>query len=175
MLHIGCGDVNAPGFINVDARRAPHVHFVLHDLHEIRFLPAASMRMVYMSHVLEHVPHMSVDSVLREALRVLQPGGVVRLSVPDYDLLHSAYQQCGDLDAIVPALMGGQNYPTNYHYVAFNRASLTRRLQQAGFEQVREWDPNRCEHHDFVDWANRLMPIGEREFPVSLNLEAVRR
>ena len=26
LVHLGCGDVNSPEFINVDARPAPHVH-----------------------------------------------------------------------------------------------------------------------------------------------------
>ena len=28
LLHIGCGQVNSPGYINIDARKFPHVHIV---------------------------------------------------------------------------------------------------------------------------------------------------
>ncbi len=28
LLHIGCGQVNSPGYINIDARKFPHVHVV---------------------------------------------------------------------------------------------------------------------------------------------------
>ena len=175
MAHIGCGDIDAPGFINIDARRANHVHFVVHDLHEIRFLPAGSMALVYMSHVLEHVGLMSIRSVLREMARVLRPTGILRLSVPDFDLVLAAYEQTHrNIDGVASVLMGGQDYPENYHFAVFNRESLTAHLRETGFTDVKHWDPDDCDYHAFADWANTPISIGGQGFPISLNLEARR-
>jgi hypothetical protein len=41
--------------------------------------------------------------------------------VPDFDVLVRAYEaQNHDLDLIMPSLLGGQNYPGNFHSAALN-------------------------------------------------------
>lgn len=47
--------------------------------------------LVYSSHFLEHVPRELVPGLLRECWRVLQPGGVVRLVMPDLENLAREY------------------------------------------------------------------------------------
>lgn len=172
-LHVGCGDIDAPGFVNVDARAYPHVHIVTRQLFDLWSVPPGVASLVYMCHVLEHVPYGEVVGVLREMRRVLSPGGTLRLSVPDFDLIVVIYRQRGnDAEAILGPLMGGQDYPFNFHYTVFNSDSLSRALASAGLESIRPWDPSTCEHHDFVDWANRPVEIGGALYPISLNLEA---
>jgi predicted SAM-dependent methyltransferase len=107
--------------------------------------------------------------------RVLKPSGVLRLSVPDFDLLLRIYHAQGDaVESIVPMLLGAQDYPANQHLGIFNQRFLRLRLEKAGFREVRAWDPSRAEHHEFDDWAGRLIELGGERFPVSLNLEAVK-
>lgn len=176
MLHIGCGDVAAPGFINVDARPMPHVHFVLHDLRDLDWVPERSVDLVYLSHVLEHVPHPELASVLRSLVRPLKPGGVLRLAVPDFDLLLDIYQRTGhDVQAILGPLMGGQDYAQNFHFGVFNAAWLTGLMQRAGLHEVRPWSPEAVADHDFVDWSGKMFEYQGEAYPVSLNLEAVKR
>ncbi|MDE2082422.1 MAG: methyltransferase domain-containing protein [Burkholderiales bacterium] len=86
-LHIGCGEIAANGFVNVDARRYPHVHLVTQDLFALQMIPDGAASLVYMCHVLEHVSFRLVHRVLIEMRRVLAPGGTLRLSVPDLDLI----------------------------------------------------------------------------------------
>ena len=175
MVHVGCGGVVAPGFINMDARRMPHIHFIIHGIAEVKFLPPESIDLIYLSHVLEHVPHSHVVAVLEQFHRVLHPGGRCRVSVPDFDLLLDIYRiHDQDLDRIVQPLMGGQDFPQNFHFSAFNEALLTKRFLAAGFAEVHRWDPANCDHHDFEDWASRQLNIEGRSYPVSLNLEAVK-
>lgn len=109
LLHIGCGEVNSPEFINLDARPLPHVHIVSRNLFNLRSIPDASLDMVYMSHVLEHVPRGQLLQTLKEMRRVLKTGGLLRVSVPDFDLIIRIYEATGgDIHAIAPALMGGR-------------------------------------------------------------------
>lgn len=173
LLHIGCGEIDAPHFINIDARPYPHIHIVTRNLFDLRNIPDSTIALVYMCHVLEHVPHSRVRDVLFEVRRVLKPEGVLRLSVPDFNLLISIYHETGNqIDAVEPPLMGGQDYPENFHYTIFNADKLTKLLQSVGMVNVRMWDPQLCDHHNFFDWANRQHPYKDREFAVSLNMEA---
>ena len=50
-----------------------------------------SAELVYSSHFLEHIPRDKVDSFLLECWRILKPGGVLRLVVPDLENLCRIY------------------------------------------------------------------------------------
>lgn len=80
LLHIGCGDIDAPGFVNLDARPQPHVHIVTTNLFKLSMIPDGAVDLIYMSHVLEHVSHLDVVSAMREFRRILRPDGVLRVS-----------------------------------------------------------------------------------------------
>jgi SAM-dependent methyltransferase len=173
LLHIGCGEVDAPGFINLDARPLPHVHFVRRDITRLTMIPDDALDRVYMCHVLEHVMRPRIVATLREMARILKPGGLLRLSVPDFDSIVRLYEAAGrDIRAIAAPLMGGQDYAQNIHYAVFNRDFLADQLLRAGFVGIADWHPHACAHHDFEDWASRPIRVGDRAFPVSLNLEA---
>lgn len=175
LFHVGCGDIDAPGFINIDARPAPHVHLVTRRLERLRAVPGNTADLVYMCHVLEHVPRAEVMRVVREMYRILKPGGVLRLSVPDFDRLIALYRDSGgDLEQVAPPLFGGQDYPQNFHLSVFNTRYLTGLLALGGFVQVHPWDPDTVEHHGFEDWASRPLQLEGRAFPISLNLEALK-
>lgn len=51
----------------------------------------ATAVLVYSSHFLEHIPRGQVASFLQECFRILKPGGVVRLVVPDLENLCRTY------------------------------------------------------------------------------------
>ena len=92
LLNIGCGSVVHPEWINLDS--APVVQGVIaHDLR--RGLPFSdeSFDAVYGSHVLEHLVPSAAAQLLRECLRVLKPGGIVRLAVPDLEIIARLYLQ----------------------------------------------------------------------------------
>ncbi len=106
---------------------------------------------------------------------MLKPGGVLRLSVPDFDKIVYMYRSCGqDIGSILSCLMGGQEYERNAHYSVFNHAYLAERLREVGFREIRGWDPHAVEHHDFEDWASRRIERGGTQFEVSLNVETVK-
>lgn len=175
MFHIGCGDINTPGFINIDARPQPHVHIVTTSLFRLKMIPANVADMIYMSHVLEHVSHRDIVSTLREMHRILKDDGVLRVSVPDFDRIIDIYQANErDVTAIEYPLMGGQDYPFNYHYAVFNDAHLRKLMQKSGFQETRTWNPQNCAYHYFDDWASRNVSWGGREFAISLNIEAIK-
>lgn len=175
LLHIGCGDISVPGFINVDARPQPHVHIITTNLFRLTMIPDNVADLIYMSHVLEHVSHRDIIATLREMHRILKDGGVLRISVPDFDRIIDIYQATErDITAIEQPLMGGQDYAFNYHYAVFNDAHLRRTLLKSRFRETKTWDPQNCAYHDFDDWASRNISWGGREFAISLNIEAIK-
>jgi len=174
-LHVGCGRVNSREFVNVDALPYPHVHVVTDRITELDQFADESVDLVYMCHILEHIRTPRLGEVLCEMRRLLKVGGVLRLSVPDFDRLLDVYRAAdGDLDAIRMQLMGGQESDYNIHYGVFNERSLSGLLHKAGFRAVRPWDPSTCSHHDFKDKAGKVVKVGDREIAISLNLEAVK-
>jgi ubiquinone/menaquinone biosynthesis C-methylase UbiE len=46
-----------------------------------------SVDIIYTSHCLEHLPWQSVDAVLKDCYRALKPAGLIRIVLPDIDIL----------------------------------------------------------------------------------------
>ncbi len=87
-LHIGCGRGLLPDWINVDVHPAPLAMNVLWGL------PFAdgSVAYAFVSHLLEHLFFpMDVRAFLGDLYRVLAPGGIVRVVVPDMEQCVAAY------------------------------------------------------------------------------------
>jgi SAM-dependent methyltransferase len=112
-LNLGCGPNAPPDWVNLDgswnAWFAHHklllrclklagminsanqgadwkVNPIVHDLRQRLPFPENTFSAVYASHVLEHLYRAQAEALLLECKRVLRPGGVLRLVVPD---LHS--------------------------------------------------------------------------------------
>jgi predicted SAM-dependent methyltransferase len=166
-LHVGCGNTILPKpFENLDTRKLPGVDHVS-EAHPLPF-EDDSFDLLYSSHVLEHFRRFETAEVLREWVRVLKPGGVLRLSVPSLERLIEIYQKTGNMDNIIGPLVGGQTYDQNFHYSVFDTKSLTKLLEDAGCEAVHPWDYRRTVHSAYFDFSQATT----WEIPISLNLEA---
>ena len=175
LVHIGCGKRYSPEFINVDARPFAHVHIVTDHIASLPDFADGTVDMVYMCHILEHIKTSDLRDVLSEMKRILKAGGVLRLSVPDFDRLIAIYNDSGkDLNAISRQLMGGQDDKYNIHYSVFNQQYLSNLLTEVGFSKVVPWDPGHCLYHNFQDKASRKREINGKEYLISLNLEAIK-
>jgi predicted SAM-dependent methyltransferase len=172
-LNIGCGVNTSPEFINVDAVPQEKTH-VLADARKLPMFADGSVDMIYASHVIEHLPRNDVPSTLREWHRILKPRGILRFGVPDFDQLIRMYQKSGNnIDSIVNQLMG-QDGEWDDHHTIWNKKYAERLLKEAGFKEVRSWDPATADHHSFTDKTSRAYDIAGETIPLSLNLEAVK-
>ncbi len=173
-IHLGCGVIDSPEFINVDGRTFPHIHHVS-DVCTLPMFKPDFADLIYACHILEHVSFREVSAVLEEWCRVVKPGGVLRISVPDFDLMLKIYGDCGhEIGSIIPMLMGGQGDSFDFHRSAWNFDCLQKALISAGFKEIHRWNSEEVEHHDFEDWASREIMMGEKAYAISLNVEAVK-
>ena len=95
LLNLGCGGTFHPDWVNVDVvPRPPHVFG--YDVR--RGVPFADVLfdVIYHSHVLEHFSRKDAAFFLRECLRALVPGGVLRVAVPDLERIARAYLKALD-------------------------------------------------------------------------------
>jgi len=176
-LHLGCGVKHFPGWFHVDALDYPHVDHI-GPVEDLSFVPDGSVSIIYACHLLEHFGRKTYMDVLREWRRVLAPGGVLRIAVPDYAACAKLY-----LEGVLPRgiedvrglMMGGQRDKYDFHGMIFDEPDLTRALKEVGFDDVRRWDWRKTDHAHVDDYSQAYLPHMDKENGtlVSLNLEAV--
>lgn len=173
LVNLGCGAQSGPEYINVDVVPAPHIHHV-HDVKVLEMFSSESVDLLYASHIMEHIPRHELDAVIVEWRRVLKPGGVLRISVPDFDNLLKIYNASGnDIESILAQLLG-QEPPYNNHYSVWNWEFIKRFFLERGFIEVRRWDPHTAPYYSMHDRAERILTAGDLKVPLSLNIEAIK-
>ncbi|MFT3775310.1 MAG: methyltransferase domain-containing protein [Minicystis sp.] len=183
-LNVGCGSSPTPGYLNFDnsptvvLARAPRLSGLLVKAgllgtYQKRFLemahtegirwadaarriplPDGSARVVYSSHMIEHLDRSAARGLLAEIHRVLRPGGVVRLVAPDLKRLAVAYVTGGSADAFVEQTLLANDQPVGLaarlklaalgkrdHAWMYDAESLTALVRAAGFAEVRALPP----------------------------------
>ena len=173
-LHLGCGGIDKKGFINIDGLPFPHIHYI-QSINNLSRFDDGSVDLIYASHCIEHFSYLRTKSVLSEWFRVLKKGGVLRLSIPDFDKLVEIYKKHNNNpDVIIPQLMGGQENKYNFHLTTFNSVNLTRYLEDVGFSSVNEWQPGSDELTTFDDFSIYEKEVEGKFYKISLNIEAVK-
>ncbi len=176
-LHLGCGVKHLPGYFHVDALDYPHVDKI-GPVDDLSFIEDGQVGHIYACHLLEHFGRKEHVDVLREWRRVLRPGGVLRLAVPDYQAcaeLYVAGKLPNGLETIRGLMMGGQRDVYDYHKVIFDKPTLTQTLLDVGFSSVRDWNWQTTDHAHMDDYSQAYLPHMDKENGrlVSLNLEGV--
>ncbi len=170
-LHLGAFDHIVPGWINTDVTphlrvaRVPGLAWLLRRLgimgeqryeqhcrgvfRQMRRLdvsrrfpwPDGSVAAAYCSHLLEHLYPEEAERCVAEVARVLRPGGVFRIAVPDLDAIVRAYD-AAEPERFLDAIFEGRHrHDKNRHHWHYNEALLRALLTRAGFASVR-----RCEY-----------------------------
>lgn len=116
--------------------------------------PDSSVSVVYSSHMLEHLDGGAADAFLAEVGRVLEPGGVLRLAVPDLAILARDYALSGDGNAFVDGTHLARQRPNTVmakmrwllvgdrgHAWMYDAKSLAELLTRTGFVDARPLDP----------------------------------
>ena len=152
-LHIG-GQVRRDGWTVIDANPAETTDIVS-DCADLSMIGDGAAAEIYASHVLEHLGFADVPRALAEWFRVLQPGGQVRISVPDLARLGPtlAHPKLTPevREWIISVIYGGQSDPHDFHKIGFTFETLTQYLRGAGFDRI-----VRVAEFDLFDDASKL-------------------
>jgi predicted SAM-dependent methyltransferase len=185
-LNIGCGRSPTPDWINYDnspsvrLARWPMLTSLAARLglidphamafatfcrsHRIRHADAArriphadgTIDAIYSSHMLEHLDRAEARSFLAECRRVLKPGGILRLVVPDLRYLAYIYLRYNDAEGFLHHLQFDLDKPRGPvarlrrllsggrgHHWMYDRESLLALVEGAGFVNVEVMEQGR--------------------------------
>jgi predicted SAM-dependent methyltransferase len=125
-LNLGCGSRFHPDWENVDFYPTGEGVRV-HDLSKGVPYPEGSFDAIYHSHVLEHFPRETALFFLRECYRVIKPGGVIRVAVPDLERIARLY-----LEALEKASKDVPGWDENYEWMVMEMYDQSVREETCG-------------------------------------------
>ena len=179
-LEIGSGNIRLPGFETLDIIGGRNVDYVYDASKPLPF-EDNTFDLIYASHVLEHIPWYKTEEVLKEWVRILKPGGILEVWIPDGLKICKALVQA-ELEGIKIAdidnwckfnprkdpcvwASGRIFWGANHKYPSWHKALFTPRylkelFEHAGLVDIRELDPSEVRGYDH-GWIN--LGIGGRK------------
>lgn len=166
-LHLGCLDQPIDGWINTDItmhirvaripfaatalKRAGRISPERFEQHKrgvfkkVDYLDVSkrfpfdddSVSAVYSTHMLEHLPLDIAANFVQESFRVLKPGGVFRVGVPDLDLAIGTYDPSDPNPFVMKVFEAQQSMDKDRHSWMYNEVSLAAFLRANGFFEPR--------------------------------------
>ena len=147
-LHFACGKVRLPGWINIDRDQASEIIDVSWDVRQPFPIADGSCEYIFHEHFLEHLTVPEGLAFLHECRRLLAPGGVLRVAMPD---LAECVRQYYEDDWRQPWMKkyGYEWIQTRAetiniafrdweHKWLYDREELHRRLRESGFATIRD-------------------------------------
>ena len=172
-LHLGCGKRFIPGYKHVDLAKFDHID-IFTSADNLGMIDTGSVTEIYACHLLEYFDVSKAKEVLSEWNRVLVRGGLLRLSVPDFDALIGIYSETKNLKKVLGPMFGKMalNDTTIYHRTIYNRSLLKEILGESNFHKVNDWDTFKV-FPDHDDFSKAFFPHKDpKGIQVSLNMIA---
>jgi predicted SAM-dependent methyltransferase len=151
MLNLGCGGHYLPNWTNVDFY-SNNKDIIQHDLRKGIPFSDETYDFVYHSHVLEHFTLDQARFFIKECYRVLKPGGILRVAVPNLEDIAISYL------SILNEIRTSSSDPValqNYHWIKLELLDqLTRNFRGGEMKKY-------LEQKDLVNKDYILSRIGE--------------
>jgi SAM-dependent methyltransferase len=144
-MNWGCGEYPEPGWTNSDIKETPGIDISC-DIRDGLPLERDTFDYIVSHHALPEIPMTEIVGVLEELRRVLKPGGVLRISLPDLDKGIQAYLANDREYFLVPdkdaSTIGGK-LVTQLLWYGWSRSLFTHDyaeelLRKAGFRTVEQ-------------------------------------
>jgi predicted SAM-dependent methyltransferase len=169
LINLGCGAHFHPDWDNYDFEP---VESGVRRINLSQPLPfhGDSYEVCYMSHVLEHLPRERVPRLLSEVLDTLKPGGVLRLVVPDLEMIVRLYLR--ELDA---AASGDKEAALRHEWMTLELIDQMTRTFSGGFmgRTLRSRPlPHRKFIEDRIGWE-AVEWLNEMERPLASKIPAL--
>ena len=137
-LHLGCGKIILPGYINIDILDGPGVD-VVGDLRDLPF-EDGSIDFIYSCAAIEHFGRREWKPLLAHWFAKLKPGATLRLSTADFAACCDRYRENGNVEELLGLIIGGQKDDYDWHGMVFDFAHLKAGLEEVGFTNVERYD-----------------------------------
>lgn len=180
-IHLGCGKINIPGFVNVDLAKFSHINY-RHGIDKLPMFKNNSAELIYTCGAFEYFDRTEAPVVLKEWRRVLKKGGVLRISVPNFESIIKVYLKYKNLDGrgILGPLFGRWPIPginkIIYQKTVYDYKSLKNLLENNGFTNIKKYDWRKTVHKDYDDYSQAYIPhMDQKGIHISLNIEATKK
>ena len=182
-LHLGCGKRILPGYVHIDLDNHPHIDYC-HDIKTLPMFPEESVDLIYSCGTFEYFDRYEALDILKEWSRALKVGGLLRISVPDFESVIKVYLKNGknlNGEGILGLLYGRIKIETSsgseimYHKTVYDFASLKKLLGLSGFNNIKKYNWWDVLPSDYDDYSMAYMPYKDKNgIQMSLNIECVK-
>ena len=142
-LNLGCGNRYSKDWINVDFVSSG-VDVQQYDLTRGIPFSDSSFNAVYHSHVLEHFTKDYALNFLKECYRVLKPGGIVRIVVPDLEGIAREY-----IANLEQAKLGNDGAKKNYDWIILEMYDQSVRSVSGG-NMAKYWAQDKVDNEEYI-------------------------
>ena len=152
-LNVGSGGNIFDNFINLDYQWRPRLDLCW-DITKGIPLKDHSLAGILTEHCLEHIPYPEIGKVLADFRRMLEPGGTLRIIVPDAELYLDIYQRekAGESvdfprgahsdntmqNDVTPMMIVNRVFREFGHQFAYDYRTFEMLLRRAGFVDIRK-------------------------------------
>jgi predicted SAM-dependent methyltransferase len=165
-LHLGCGQIHLPNWINIDIVNTAAVDLKWNLKYGFPF-DDNSIDLIYSEHFLEHLTLDDGISLLRNSYKVLKTGGIIRIAMPDLEVLVDnylhlwqtdnwkkdlAFDRTGNETACELFNIGMRSWEHKYIY-DFN--DMKKRLENAGFGGIKRVSWGKSDHLELNNLETR--------------------
>lgn len=144
-LHLGCGWNKLEGWVNIDLVGGKTD--LAWDLRKPLPFADASVDVAFLEHVFEHMKYSETLVVLGHLRRVLRPGGILRVGVPDAGMYSRMYaERPEELESMrwgraTPMLALREVFQEHAHVSAYDLETLVLVLELGGFPGALHAEP----------------------------------
>jgi predicted SAM-dependent methyltransferase len=160
-LNVGCGTDYKDGWINIDNNSDDNiVKLDLNwDLRKPLPFPDNSVDFIFNEHFMEHLTVEEGQAALKDFKRVLKKGGVLRVAMPDLEMVVDDYLNVPIKKNKVLKAFGLEFIETRAelinmsfrwwgHKWLYDWEELDRRLKQAGFSKIKQGERLKSQHKE---------------------------